>query len=108
MITKQLVFPAKHTLTAVVCGQNVPRQVQCNGFRTLAILPGLVTSRLFSLFGTKKCSERITGAEQATAKATRALTEESKNGFQEFFQKPYERWHKFVTIHGNCFEGNIV
>jgi hypothetical protein len=36
-------------------------------------------------------------------------TEEvSKNGFQECFQKLYERWKKSVTAQENYFEGNVV
>jgi hypothetical protein len=36
-----------------------------------------------------------------------ALAEVSKIGFQECFQKLYERWQKCVTVQGNHFEGNV-
>jgi hypothetical protein len=47
-------------------------------------------------------------AEEVTAEATTALRDVSKDGFQERFQKFYERWQKCVTAQGNCFDGNVA
>jgi hypothetical protein len=52
--------------------------------------------------------QRFATAEEVTAQATRALTEVSKNGFQECFQKLYERWKKCVTPQGNYTDENII
>jgi hypothetical protein len=52
--------------------------------------------------------QELEKAEKVTAKATTALTEASKNGFQESFRKLYKHRKKNVTAQGNYFEGNIV
>jgi histone-lysine N-methyltransferase SETMAR len=52
--------------------------------------------------------QRLASAEEVTAKATTALEDVSKNGFQECFQKLYERWQKRITVQGNYFQGNVL
>jgi hypothetical protein len=52
--------------------------------------------------------QRLASTGEVTAKATRALEDVSKNGFQECFQKLYERWQKCITLKENYFEGNAV
>jgi hypothetical protein len=46
-------------------------------------------------------------AEEVTAKVT-STDRIIENGFLECFQKLYEHWKKFVTVHGNHSEGNVV
>jgi hypothetical protein len=51
---------------------------------------------------------QFTNSDQITAKATRALTEVLKNGFQESFQELYTCRQKCVTAQGNHSEGYVV
>jgi hypothetical protein len=73
----------QHTCTSVIAGQKIPCQAQCDGYGASAIFPRLVTAILFLVSATEKCFEmkRIASAEEDAAKAKRALTEVSKNGF---------------------------
>jgi hypothetical protein len=41
--------------------------------------------------------QRFANDEEVTAKATRAMSDVSKNGFQECFQKLYEHWQKYIA-----------
>jgi hypothetical protein len=63
------------------------------------MFPGLLTAGLFLLCETKQCSERKRFASaEDSAKETMELTEVKKNGFQECFQRLYERWQKCVSL----------
>jgi hypothetical protein len=94
--------------------QKEPCQAQWDRFGASATFPRLVAAEVFPVSVTKTCSERtfynsqFTSAKNVTAKATRALTEVLKNGFQECFQELYKHWQKCVTARENCFEGNVV
>jgi hypothetical protein len=58
----------------------------------------------FFLFsGLKRVLEgqRFASAEEVNTKATRALTEASKNGLQKCFQKHQKRWQNCVTTQGS-------
>jgi hypothetical protein len=52
--------------------------------------------------------QRFASVEEITATVTRALTEISKNCFQEYFHKLYESWQKFVIAQENYFKGKVV
>jgi hypothetical protein len=65
----------------------------------------------FFLFPLLRCvleGQRFASAEEVTRKATKALTELSKNCFHECFRKLYERWQKLATAQRNSFGGNIM
>jgi hypothetical protein len=87
-------------------------QAQCDdvGASVTLIFPGLVTAGffLFLLLKSVLKGQGFASAEEVVAKATRALTEVSRNGFQECFETLYERGQKCVTAQGNYFEGDVV
>jgi hypothetical protein len=67
--------------------QKVPCQAQYDDFGASAIFPKLVTTQLFHVPVTEKCSERLMiSGHKVTEKATR-LTVVLKNCFQECFQE---------------------
>jgi hypothetical protein len=95
MDSKQLVSSAtQRTCTSVVGGQKVSCQALCDG---MGMLDFLLFPRLRSFLK----GQRFGSAEEVTGSATRALTEVSKNCFQEYFQKLYERWQQIVTVQWN-------
>jgi hypothetical protein len=68
----------------------------------------LVTNWLFLFLRLKSVlKQRFTSADKATTKVMTTLTQVSKNGFQECFQKLYKCWQKHVTAKENYFEGNV-
>jgi hypothetical protein len=52
--------------------------------------------------------ERFASTGEVIAEVKRMLTEVSKNGFKEYFQKLYENSQKCVTDQGNYYERNVV
>jgi hypothetical protein len=72
--------------------------------------PDLPSPFFFLFLLTKKHSEwkQFASAQEVTIKPTRAVIKVSKNGFQERFQKLYERQKKCVTARGKHFQGNLV
>jgi hypothetical protein len=51
--------------------------------------------------------QRFESVEEVLAKATKALIEVSKNDFQQYFQKPYERQEMCFTAQGNKSQVNV-
>jgi hypothetical protein len=99
---KQLISCTRQrTCTSAVGSKKVPCQAQCDGFVVSTIFPGPVTARLFLFFPRLKSvlnGQRFENAEEGTANAMTALTEVSKNRFQECFQKLYEHWPKELNL----------
>jgi MFS-type transporter involved in bile tolerance (Atg22 family) len=62
------------------------------------LFPGLISALV---------GQPITSTTKVTAKATTALTEVLKNGFQESFNKLYEQRQKRDIAKGNYFERNV-
>jgi hypothetical protein len=90
---------------SVVGGHKVLCQEKCDGFGASAKFPGFATARISFFRGyIVQKGQQFASAEEVLAKATRALSEVSKNGLQECLQKLYEHWQTFITAKGNCFE----
>ena len=51
---------------------------------------------------------RFVSSDEVKAASQDALREVAKNGFQQCFQKLYERWQKCIVAQGDYFEGGCA
>jgi hypothetical protein len=95
------------TRTSVVGVQKVPSQH--DALEHPPYYPDLSPPDFF-LFARLKCvqkAQRFESVEEVIAKMMKAVTEVSKNCFQQYFQKPYERREMCFTVQRNNSEGNV-